>query len=358
MAGLRRKRNYVQEALTALNAGDVATPIQIRGSVAEKRLLRQLEKLRSSVLEREFTEARIVEQNKLAIASVAHDIKTPLALISGYAECLQDGMDDKDYLSLISEKTEQLNGLVLKLVETSQHEISEIPKLRDLVDTKMFFGSLLEKFEPVAKQKNIKFKVRKIPSAHIYVDKQEMERVVQNLISNAVKYTDEGGSIEVFCKREGESFVLNVQDTGRGIDRKSIPFVFDKFYMEESSRTDSKSSGLGLYVTKYIVEKHGGTIKVKSKKGKGSRFIVSLPEVADTQTPTQRFERMPKFAKLLLFAFFGWIMPGVLRVMRYFESKRLSTFVIGILALPMFMFIFPVDFISEIFYNRMVFAMD
>ena len=357
MAGLRKK-NYVQDAVAALNAGDFATPIQIRGGVSQKRILRQLEKLRTFIMEREFAEARMVEQNKLAIASVAHDIKTPLALISGYAECLQDGMDDKDYLSLISEKTEQLNNLVLKLVETSQHEIDEIPKLRDLVDTKLFFGNLLEKFEPVVKQKNIRFKVRKIPSAHIYVDTREMERVVQNLISNAVMYTDEGGSIEVFCKREGEFFVLNVKDTGRGIEKKNLPFVFDKFYMEESSRTDSKSSGLGLYVTRHIVERHGGNIRVKSKKGKGSRFIVSLPEVADTQTPTQRFERNSKSVKLLMFFFFGWIMPFVLRIMRYFESRRLSTLVLGLLAFPFFMFMFPVDFISEILYNKMTFAMD
>ena len=342
MAGLRKK-NYVQDAVAALNAGDFATPIQIRGGVSQKRILRQLEKLRTFIMEREFAEARMVEQNKLAIASVAHDIKTPLALISGYAECL---------------KTEQLNNLVLKLVETSQHEIDEIPKLRDLVDTKLFFGNLLEKFEPVVKQKNIRFKVRKIPSAHIYVDTREMERVVQNLISNAVKYTDEGGSIEVFCKREGEFFVLNVKDTGRGIEKKNLPFVFDKFYMEESSRTDSKSSGLGLYVTRHIVERHGGNIRVKSKKGKGSRFIVSLPEVADTQTPTQRFERNSKSVKLLMFFFFGWIMPFVLRIMRYFESRRLSTLVLGLLAFPFFMFMFPVDFISEILYNKMTFAMD
>ena len=130
------KKRYVLEAVDALCAGDVATPIRERGGPSQKKTLRRLEELRKNMLEREVREAKIVEQNKLAIASVAHDIKTPLALIAGYTECLGDGMDDKDYLALIGEKTEQINQLVLKLVDTSQQEINEIPKLRDLVDAR------------------------------------------------------------------------------------------------------------------------------------------------------------------------------------------------------------------------------
>lgn len=220
----------MQIAVDALNDGDISTPIEPRGSASQRKILRALEKLRMKTLEQQIAHARAIEQNKLAIASVAHDVKTPLALISGYAECLQDGMDDKDYLALISEKTEQLNGLVLKLVETSKHEIDDIDTLKEKVDTRTFLSGVLDKYETLAKTKNITYKVHRIPSAEIYADRRELERVFQNIISNAVKYTDEGGRIDVSFERNGRFFVVKVKDTGRGIDKKNLPYVFDKFY--------------------------------------------------------------------------------------------------------------------------------
>ena len=185
MAGLRGRKNYVQTAVDALNAGDLSTPIEPRGTASQRKILRGLEKLRVAYLEQQIAHARAIEQNKLAIASVAHDVKTPLALISGYAECLQDGMDDKDYLALITEKTEQLNGLVLKLVETSKHEIDSIDSLKEKVNTRTFLGGVLGKYEALAKTKNISYKVHHIPSAEIYADRKELERVFQNLLFRA-----------------------------------------------------------------------------------------------------------------------------------------------------------------------------
>lgn len=358
MAGLRGRKNYVQLAIDAMNDGDVSTPIVPRGTAAQRKMLRSLEKLRVAALEQQVRQARAIEQNKLAVASVAHDVKTPLALISGYAECLQDGMDDKDYPALITEKTEQLNGLVLKLVETSKHEIEEIDSLKEKVNTRTFFGAVLDKYEQLAKTKNISYKVRRIPSAEIYADRRELERVFQNIVSNAVKYTDEGGKIEVSFERNGRFFVVKVKDTGRGIDKKNLPYVFDKFFMEESSRTDSKNSGLGLYVAQTIAHRHGGEIKVRSKKGKGSTFSVSIPELPDETTPTQKFEAMSKGSKVALIASFCFVMPWFLRIMRYFESRRLSTLITGLCSLVLWMFMFMYDIWSEILYNKIVVGMD
>ena len=267
-------------------------------------------------------------------------------------------MDDKDYPALITEKTEQLNGLVLKLVETSKHEIEEIDSLKEKVNTRTFFGAVLDKYEQLAKTKNISYKVRRIPSAEIYADRRELERVFQNIVSNAVKYTDEGGKIEVSFERNGRFFVVKVKDTGRGIDKKNLPYVFDKFFMEESSRTDSKNSGLGLYVAQTIAHRHGGEIKVRSKKGKGSTFSVSIPELPDETTPTQKFESMPKGTKVALIASFCFVMPWFLRFMRYFESRRLSTLITGLCCLVLWIFMFMYDIWSEILYNKIVIGMD
>ena len=294
----RGRKNYVLEAVEALCAGDVATPIRERGGPSQKKTLRRLEELRKNMLEREVREAKIVEQNKLAIASVAHDIKTPLALIAGYTECLGDGIDDKDYLALIGEKTEQINQLVLKLVDTSQQEINEIPKLRDLVDARYFFSAVLEKYADLAKAKNITYKVRRIPNAKIYVNRQDMERVIQNLVTNAIKYTEPGGKVVVSFTRWGVYLLVTVRDNGRGISKRSLPYVFDKFYREDHSRTDLRSSGLGLYIAKDIAKKHGGDITVRSREGKGSLFTLSIPEVSNSGKLAQRFEALPRPVKL------------------------------------------------------------
>lgn len=358
MAGLRGRKNYVQTAVDALNAGDLSTPIEPRGTASQRKILRGLEKLRVAYLEQQIAHARAIEQNKLAIASVAHDVKTPLALISGYAECLQDGMDDKDYLALITEKTEQLNGLVLKLVETSKHEIDSIDSLKEKVNTRTFLGGVLGKYEALAKTKNISYKVHHIPSAEIYADRKELERVFQNLVSNAVKYTEEGGKISVSFGHNGKFFVVKVKDNGKGIEKKNQPYIFDKFFMEESSRTDSKNSGLGLYVAQQIARRHGGEIKVRSKKGKGSTFTVTIPELPDETTPTQRFEQLPKPLKVILIFMFCFIMPWLLRFMRYFESWRPGTLITAVFHFVLWPFIFLYDIWSEILYNKIILAMD
>ena len=260
------KKSYVLEAVDALCAGDVATPIRERGGPSQKKTLRRLEELRKNMLEREVREAKIVEQNKLAIASVAHDIKTPLALIAGYTECLGDGMDDKDYLTLIGEKTEQINQLVLKLVDTSQQEINEIPKLRDLVDARYFFSAVLEKYADLAKAKNITYKVRRIPNAKIYVNRQDMERVLQNLVTNAIKYTEPGGKVVVSFTRWGVYLMIMVRDNGKGISKRNLPYVgqfphgfaqfrtgavYSQGHSQETrrrhNRTQSGGQGLALY---------------------------------------------------------------------------------------------------------------
>ena len=149
-----------------------------------------------------------------------------------------------------------------------------------------------------------------------------------------------------------------MRDTGKGIERKNLPYVFDKFFMEESSRTDSKNSGLGLYVAQQIAHRHGGEIKVKSRKGKGSVFTVSIPELPDETAPTQRFEQLPKLLKVILIFMFCFIMPWLLRFMRYFESWRPGTLITAVFNFVLWPFIFIYDIWSEILYNKIVLAMD
>lgn len=141
------------------------------------------------------------EKRKMMIASVAHDLKTPLAVISGYAESLSDGMDDKDYTALILQKTEEMNSQVLTLVESSRNEIQSIGSIKESVLFGEFFKTEALKYEKLAQSKKLTFIVKGAPYVTVYANRQQLARVLQNLISNAIKYTPSGGKIVVKAKK-------------------------------------------------------------------------------------------------------------------------------------------------------------
>lgn len=344
-----------------LTDGKLTTPIDFDGTPKQRIALAQLEKLRQNMLASTDERSQLEEKNKTAVASVAHDLKTPLAIISGYAESLQDGMNDKDYLSLIIQKTEQMNALVLTLVDAAQQEIADRPEQIVKVDTREFFGSELTKYYPVAAEKKIKLKIGHIPKVTMYLNRQKMGRVVQNIITNAIKYGKEGGRIKVRYIQRTHFMAINVSDNGIGISKQNLPYIFDKFFVGDKSRSTS-NSGLGLYIAKEIIEQHGGTIKARSKKGQGSTFIITLPIVnaiyARRKNDTDRFEAMPKTSKFFIFLFFGWLMTWIYRFMKYSETHHRSTLAAGFLLIPLFVIGWFADLISILVCNEINFCAD
>ena len=273
------------------------------------------------------------EKRKVMIASVAHDLKTPLAVISGYAESLSDGMDDKDYTALILQKTEEMNSQVLTLVESSRNEIQSIGSIKESVLFGEFFKTEALKYEKLAQSKKLTFIVKGAPYVTVYANRQQLARVLQNLISNAIKYTPSGGKIVVKAKKVGKEVRVIVRDNGSGISGESLPFIFDKFYMEDKSRTVSGSNGLGLYITKEIVDDLSGVIEVKSKKDKGSRFVVRIPieEGKIRRTITEAFDALPHNVKTFLYLFFGGILCSLYRFQKFYETRHRATLIAGIL---------------------------
>lgn len=288
------------------------------------------------------------EKRKVTIASVAHDLKTPLAVISGYAESLSDGMNDKDYTALILQKTAEMNAQVLTLVESSRKEIQAIGNRKESILFAEFFKAEAMKYEKLAKSRKLSFSVKGEPYVTVYANRQQLSRVLQNLISNAIKYTDAGGKILVKAKKVGKEVRIIVRDNGCGISGESLPFIFDKFYMEDKSRSQSGSNGLGLYITKEIVDDLNGVIDVKSKKGKGSRFVVRIPieEGKIRRTITEGFDALPHNVKTFLYFFFGWILCSLYRFQKYYETRRKATLVAGILMIPLFLLGWSADFFS------------
>ena len=351
----------IERTLARFQDGDLYTPVDTSGVGEYHAIAVKLETLRLSMLKIKDKVAETERRTSVSISSVAHDMKTPLAIISGYAECLSDGLDDKDYPELILKKAEQMNDMVVGMVEAARNAKSDGEEHRVLYDARVLFENILDKQQSLVATKNIKLKVGKIPNVNIRADRTKTESVVQNLVSNAVKYSDEKTTIKVTFKRNGGYLCFCVSDEGKGIAKENLPLVFDQYFKEDTSRPSGVSQGVGLYVTKCIVEDQGGSISVKSKKGKGSKFFVKLPieqDIKEQRSFTAKFDGLSKAAKGAIMFFLGWIWCCVYRFAKYFETRYTTTLVAAIVSIPMFVFVWPIDYISIWVYGKPTFLAD
>lgn len=228
-----------------------------------------------------------MESDKTALAGVLHDLKTPMALIAGYAESMQDGIGDKDYPALIRDKISGLQSIIGSVSTSSGKETADMFSIKEYVSARLYFYYLFRQKAESVQSHNIAYQVGAFPkftefySKHskavgIYINKSQMDRVVQNLLNNGVRYTPKGGNIKVTFRKGKQFFNVIIKDNGSGISRYKLPFIFDRYYR---AHDDGKGSGLGLYICKEIVEKHGGSISAYSREGKGTKFVMSIPIV-------------------------------------------------------------------------------
>jgi signal transduction histidine kinase len=229
---------------------------------------------------------KLEQSRKELVACISHDLRTPIASIKAYVEGLQDGIaKDKEkvdkYVAVIAKKTESLVKLINDLFQHSQAELGEL----NMQMKECYSAALLNKIvQPISlefKNSSINFFIlHTIPDILVSVDSIRLEQVIMNLIQNAKKYTPEGGSIYFSARIDGEFLVITVKDTGWGISPRDLPFIFEKFYRGEKSRSrDYGGSGLGLSICKYIVEAHGGSIYVESNLEEGSKFSFTIPKL-------------------------------------------------------------------------------
>lgn len=348
----------IEANLMKLQEGNIYEPIKTDGVGVYHAINRRLETLRLMLVKQSDAIAESERRNNMAIASVAHDMKTPLSVIAGYAESMTDGMDDKDYPTLILQKAESMNDMVLSLVDESRQALENRPDRMTLHNARLYFSGIYDRLKPSAERKGMELKFKRAPSALIRVEPKKFGRVIQNLVTNAIKYSPAGTTIKVSFKLWAKTLRISVRDEGEGISKESLPFIFDQFYMEDKARADSTSNGLGLYITKEIVREHGGDITVTSKKGKGSTFTVIIPvepHIDEKLTLTGRFDRLALWRKLGWELFFGWLMASLYRIIRYFETRNTSTLMFGILCIALFPFAWLIDFLSICVYGRIAF---
>ncbi|MBA9087397.1 two-component system phosphate regulon sensor histidine kinase PhoR [Fontibacillus solani] len=222
------------------------------------------------------------------VANVSHELKTPIAAVKGFAETLlAGGVDDEEtkrsFLQIIYDEGDRLNRLIGDILELSKIESKRAPLEYVPVNLKELFDSINEVLLPAASKKSIQ--MHQGIKEHLYIegDEDRLRQIFMNLLSNAISYTLEGGRVKVEAEivnigEEDEKVLISVKDTGMGIPKKDLPRIFERFYRVDKARSRSSGgTGLGLSIVKHLVELHHGTIRVESKVGEGSAFIVELP---------------------------------------------------------------------------------
>ncbi|MBQ8811657.1 MAG: response regulator [Bacteroidales bacterium] len=231
---------------------------------------------------REKNERRVEQEKLRFFTDMSHEIKTPLSLISApVQELLQSsviGASTRHKLEVVNRGVVTLQSVVGQILDLRKYEDNMMNLSVSEVDICRFLNETAELFTPLARNRQIIFK-RSISEAPlmVFIDKKKMERVVVNLLSNAFKFTPEGGTVCLSCIADGRYITFSIEDNGVGIGENDIQHIFDRFYQAANQSDASQSgTGIGLALSKYIVNHHKGEITVESKVNFGSKFTVKL----------------------------------------------------------------------------------
>lgn len=211
---------------------------------------------------------------------VAHELRTPLTSVQGHMEAMLDGIwaMDKDRLNSCYEEIIRIKKLIGSIEDLSGVENENVLLHKEDFDLSRLVVRLLNNYENEFLSKNIRINYTEAPIM-IHADEDKMSQVLNNLLSNALKYSKDHGEITIMAEKEGNEIVIRVSDTGIGIAEGDLPLIFERFYRVDKSRSrQSGGIGVGLTITRAIIEAHEGTIRVNSELGRGSEFIIRLPQ--------------------------------------------------------------------------------
>lgn len=234
-----------------------------------------------------------VSSSETLFASIVHELRTPLCIITGFSELMADEVagpltsQQCHYLGQIRDGAEQISTLVDDVLDFVKLHEGRMELDRSWVAPQEAMQAIAASFAALAERRKITLRIQASPSLpKVHVDVQRLKQIFNNLISNALKFTPEGGTVTLSAHPQGEAVAFRVSDTGIGIPRESLSRLFESFYQV---RQNQGGTGLGLMISKQLVEAHGGAIQVSSELGKGTSFTftlpASLPRVAQGQPP-------------------------------------------------------------------------
>lgn len=248
-------------------------------------LFADFEAMRCKLRENADEKLRNDKENKELISNISHDLKTPITAIKGYAEGLVDGVAvtpqmQERYLRTIYNKSIEMDRLIDELTLYSKIDTNRIPYKFEKVSFVEFFNDCADSLRMELEAKNITFEYHNLTDGEstIIADVEQMSRVVNNIISNSVKYMNTTqGKIVMTLRDEGDFVRVELSDNGLGISKKDLPHIFDRFYRSDEARNSATGgSGIGLAIVKKIVEDHGGRIWAESREGQGTKMCIVI----------------------------------------------------------------------------------
>ncbi len=226
---------------------------------------------------------KLDESRREFVANVSHELRTPLTTIKSYTETLIDGMENKtsmeyNFLGVINSEIDRMTRIVKDLLTLSRLDHGESIK-KSLFNIKDIISEIVNKLSMNAKKHNQTIKFTSTTDIPDYMgDKDKIERVIINIVSNSLKYTPDGGKIDIYAGCVYNEIYIRIKDNGIGIPQKDLARIFERFYRVDKARTRSMGgTGLGLAIAKEIVEKHEGKIKINSEVDKGTEVLITLP---------------------------------------------------------------------------------
>ncbi len=216
---------------------------------------------------------------KRLTSDMAHEIRTPITTLKTHVEAIIDGIWEptEERLQVFYEELERLTNLVNNLRNISKLEKAETFVNKTNLNITKEIEKVVETFNPLYKKSGFKIVTKLDKDVYGFIDKDKLKQIMHNLLSNSYKYLNEDGLVKVSLSKEEDKIFIKVEDNGEGIPKEDLPHIFERFYRSDISRNKiTGGTGLGLTITKTLVEAHGGHIRVESKMGVGTKFIIEI----------------------------------------------------------------------------------
>lgn len=269
-----RPINKLMTKAKYMSKGEYDKKIEINTDILEiNDLINSINNLSQSIKEQENIRKRLT-------GDISHELKTPLTNIQSHLEAMIDGIWEPTEERLISvkEEAERLSSLVSDMQKLNKYDEASIKLKKDNVNISDIICFVIFQFSNLAKSKNIKIEYEK-KNINLYCDKDKITQALVNILSNAIRYSNEGSTIFIEEKLKDNKVIISIEDQGIGISEEDLKYVFERFYRADKSRTRATGgTGIGLTIVKSIVSSHGGKVKLESKLGEGSKFTIILPK--------------------------------------------------------------------------------
>lgn len=271
--------HMLQVATQNIKNGNLDFEIQVQNKDEIGELCEDFEEMRKRLKDNAEEKVRNDQQNKELISNISHDLKTPITAIKGYVEGLMDGVattpeKQQKYLQTVYSKAIDMDRLINELTFYSKIDTNKIPYTFNRINVVDYFEDCAEDLSRELEEEHIGFTYQNYvdDSVQMIADAEQVKRVINNIVGNSKKYSDKNDTkIRMTVKDVGDFVQIEIEDNGKGIAAKDLPYIFDRFYRTDASRNSSKGgSGIGLSIVKKIMEDHGGKIWVTSKEGIGT----------------------------------------------------------------------------------------